>query len=287
MADICDLDQQADATAVVVGTGALQPLEGARTELLIDIVVDFATNRGAPLVTTDLVALSLCVVAKRGAKKGKRGKQQATGATRQHEAVDDEDHLQVKGHERDGERGGERDGNRDSERDGDRDGERYSKRDGDRDGERYSKRDGDRDGERYSKRDGDRDGERYSKRDGDRDGERYSKRDGERCGRVGEGEGDHEGELEVKRDASPPTAAGARQDGAENVPGHGGGGRESRGGELEDQRGVSGRVKSRRRRAGKKAPVKEESSDDDESSEEESGSSSGSEEKYDDEEDES
>ncbi|CAI5940292.1 unnamed protein product [Closterium sp. NIES-65] len=113
-----------------------------------------------------------------------------------------------------------------------------------------------------------------------------------------EGERDvqHEGEREVKREgerdmtrdeSSPSTPAGARADDAQNVRGHGEGGRERRGAELEDQRGVSRRVKARARNAGKKAVAEVESSDEDDSSEEESGGSSGSEEKYDEEEDES
>ncbi|CAI6002780.1 unnamed protein product [Closterium sp. NIES-65] len=115
-------------------------------------------------------------------------------------------------------------------------------------------------------------------------------------GHEGERDVQHEGEREVKREgerdmtrdeSSPSTPAGARADDAQNVRGHGEGGRERRGAELDDQRGVSGRVKARARNAGKKAVAEVESSDEDDSSEEESGSSSGSEEKYDEEEDES
>ncbi|CAI5955551.1 unnamed protein product [Closterium sp. NIES-65] len=127
---------------------------------------------------------------------------------------------------------------------------------------------------------------------------RTSVRESVRAGERHEGERDvqHEGEREVKREgerdmtrdeSSPSTPAGARADDAQNVRGHGEGGRERRGAELDDQRGVSGRVKARARNAGKKAVAEVESSDEDDSSEEESGSSSGSEEKYDEEEDES
>ncbi|CAI7843216.1 unnamed protein product [Closterium sp. NIES-54] len=155
-----------------------------------------------------------------GAKKTKKGKQDAAGARGHVEDVDDEEQLPEKGHKCEDEREGERD----------------------------------------VKRDGERDGEREVKREEVRDMKRVA--------------------------SSPSTPAGARADDAQNVRGHGEGGRERRGAELEDQRGVSGRVKARSRKAGKKAVAEVESSDGDDSSEEESGSSSGSEEKYDEEEDE-
>ncbi|CAI5490633.1 unnamed protein product [Closterium sp. Naga37s-1] len=209
-----------------------------------------------------------------GAKNSKRkGKQDVAGASGHVEDIDDEEKLPEKGHKREGEREGRREGEREGRREGEREGKREGRREGRREGVREAEREGEREGERDVKREGERDVKREGERDVKREGERDVKREGER---------------DVKRDASSPsTPAGARAADAQNVRGHGEGGTERCGAELEDQRGVSVRVKARSRKAGKRAVAEVESSDGEDSSEEESGGSSGSEEKYDEEEDES